>query len=66
MTADHLHDQILHIGVQKNMPLLMAVGVHSEQIVQIVKEMEMNAQLTGNLQGISCSTAFDNAVRLFV
>ena len=26
------------------MPLFMAVGVHSEQIVQIVKEMEMNAQ----------------------
>ena len=44
----------------------MAVGVHSEQIVQIVKKMEMNAQLTGNLQGVSCSAAFDNAVRLFV
>ena len=32
------------------MPLFMAVGVHSEQIVQIVKKVEMNAQLTGNLQ----------------
>ena len=42
----------------------MAVGVHSEQIVQIVKKVEMNAQLTGNLQGVSCSAAFDNAVRL--
>ena len=29
VTADHLHDQILHIGVQKNMPLFMSVGVHS-------------------------------------
>ena len=38
----------------------MAVGVHSEQIVQIVKKVEMNAQLTGNLQGISCSASFDN------
>ena len=31
-----------------------------------VTYLEMNAQLTGNLQGISCSAAFDNAVRLFV
>ena len=66
MSADHLHDHFLHFRVQKNMPFLMAVCIHSQKIVQVVKVMHIDTKLTGNLQSVPCSAAFHDALRLVI
>ena len=60
MSADHELYNILHIGVQKNVPLLMPVGVHSKQFVQSINEMNVDTQLFCNTHGVPCSAASYN------
>ena len=60
LASDHELYNILHIGVQKNVPLLMPVGVHSKQFVQSINEMNVDTQLFCNTHGVPCSAASYN------
>jgi len=57
MSADHELYNVLHIGVQKNVPFLMPVCVHSKKFVQSINEMNVDTQLFCNTHGVPCSAA---------
>ena len=52
MGADQLHQPRLHPGVEQDMPLPLAVGVHAQQVPQILQPVNIDAQRLGTGQGV--------------
>lgn len=49
MRTDHIHKNFVHVGVQQNMPFLLLVRVHSQQVFELFHKMKIDARISGNL-----------------
>ena len=66
MSTDHLNCNVIHVGVQQNMSLLMLVTIHSQQLLKSINLVYINADLTGDSQGIPRSTAPYKFIRFMI